>query len=392
MIISQKKPKASPVARLLAWAGVSDSNAADQQTFEEDQFRFEMEKEKARVDRQGPTLRFAVLIVQGISRKTWNSLPELGEVLRERLRITDTVGYCKGKLSLLLPETDHEGAQLVASQIEKIASTYKIAVDIEIIVYPDDDKIARHSAEFKSAVFDQPHSPNGQHFELDDTTSANGMVERRKSSSDGTLLFSSTPPTPIWKRVIDLSGSAAGLVLLSPVFVLASIAVKMSSRGPVFFRQMREGKDGVPFYIYKFRTMINNAEAMKSELRCLSEQDGPAFKIKHDPRLTFVGKYLRKSCIDELPQLVNVLLGQMSLVGPRPLPICESQACSIWQRKRLEVAPGLTCIWQVRGDRNTKFNEWMRMDMEYIRRRSFLLDLKLIFETVFVALLHRGSV
>jgi lipopolysaccharide/colanic/teichoic acid biosynthesis glycosyltransferase len=138
--------------------------------------------------------------------------------------------------------------------------------------------------------------------------------------------------------------------------------------------------------------MIENAEEMKDSLRTLSEQDGPAFKIGDDPRLTQVGRFLRKTCIDELPQLINVLRGEMSLVGPRPLPVLESAGCTYWQRKRLEVLPGLTCIWQVQGGRDTKFVEWMRMDMEYLRRRSFLFDLRLIMQTIVLAFSYRGSV
>ena len=160
----------------------------------------------------------------------------------------------------------------------------------------------------------------------------------------------------------------------------------------MLFRQLREGKDGKRFHIYKFRTMCDDAEAMKHLLRHKSEQDGPAFKLESDPRLTVVGKYLRKSCIDELPQLLNVLKGDMSIVGPRPLPLDESVECDVWQRRRLIVLPGITCIWQARGDRNIKFADWMRMDMEYLKRRSFLFDMRLIAETVFAVILHRGSV
>ena len=154
---------------------------------------------------------------------------------------------------------------------------------------------------------------------------------------------------------------------------------------------MREGKNGKQFGILKFRTMVTDAEAMQAELRSLSEQDGPAFKLKDDPRITKIGKYLRKSCIDELPQLVNVLTGDMSLVGPRPLPVHESLECVAWQRARLTVLPGLTCTWQAYAARDTKFAEWMRMDLEYIENRSFWNDIKLIFDTAFVAILHKGS-
>ena len=198
--------------------------------------------------------------------------------------------------------------------------------------------------------------------------------------------------TPVWKRAIDIFGSSVGILLLSPVFIGAAVAIKLSAPGPVFFRQMREGKDGVAFGILKFRTMVVDAEAKQAALREQSEQDGPAFKLKNDPRITKVGKYLRKSCIDELPQLFNVLMGQMSLVGPRPLPVGESQECSVWQRKRLSVLPGCTCIWQARGGRDIKFAQWMRMDLEYIRKRSLMYDLRLIFETVYLAVLHKGSV
>jgi lipopolysaccharide/colanic/teichoic acid biosynthesis glycosyltransferase len=182
------------------------------------------------------------------------------------------------------------------------------------------------------------------------------------------------------------------LIALSPVFLVAAIAIKASSKGPVFFRQMREGKDGKVFGILKFRTMVVDAEAQQDSLRGQNEQDGPAFKIENDPRITATGKYLRKSCVDELPQLVNVLLGQMSLVGPRPLPVGESHGCAAWQRARLTVLPGLTCIWQAHGGRDVKFEEWMRMDLEYIKKRGFWFDTKLIVETALLALLHRGSV
>jgi len=199
-------------------------------------------------------------------------------------------------------------------------------------------------------------------------------------------------PTPWWKRAIDVVGAGSGLILLSPLLLGAAVAIKVSSPGPVLFRQKREGKGGKQFDILKFRTMVVDAEAKQASLREVSEQDGPAFKLKNDPRITAVGAKLRKSCIDELPQLVNVLVGQMSLVGPRPLPVSESTECSTWQRMRLTVLPGLTCTWQAHGGRNVSFDQWMRMDLDYIRNRSFVSDVRLIIETAFLALLQRGSV
>ena len=172
----------------------------------------------------------------------------------------------------------------------------------------------------------------------------------------------------------------------------AAGAIKYSSKGPVFFLQHREGKDGKRFGILKFRTMVVNAEALQTDLLNQSEQDGPSVQANNDPRVTKVGKYLRKSCIDELPQLWNVLKGDMSLVGPRPLPLHESLACTAWQRARLTVLPGLTCTWQAYGGRDVKFAQWMQMDLDYIKRRSFWFDLRLIFDTACIALMHRGSV
>ena len=152
----------------------------------------------------------------------------------------------------------------------------------------------------------------------------------------------------------------------------------------------RAGLGGRPFTILKFRTMTADAEVQKAALRPLSERDGPAFKLSRDPRVTAVGRILRQTSIDELPQLWNVLRGEMSLVGPRPLPLDESDECARWQRHRLDVTPGLTCIWQVHGRSTVTFDEWMRMDMQYIESRSFWQDVKILAMTVPAVLLKRG--
>jgi lipopolysaccharide/colanic/teichoic acid biosynthesis glycosyltransferase len=143
--------------------------------------------------------------------------------------------------------------------------------------------------------------------------------------------------------------------------------------------------------MYKLRTMHTGAEARKRELLAANEQDGPAFKMKNDPRVTPLGRFLRRTSIDELPQLWNVLIGDMSLVGPRPLPCDESSACTPWQRNRLDVTPGLTCIWQVKGRSRVSFDDWVRMDMQYLQRAGLLFDLKLLVQTVYVVLLRKGA-
>jgi lipopolysaccharide/colanic/teichoic acid biosynthesis glycosyltransferase len=197
-------------------------------------------------------------------------------------------------------------------------------------------------------------------------------------------------PTPLWKRSLDVTGALAGMVLLFPVFVAVAVAIKATSRGPIFFRQWRAGLGGKPFLMYKFRSMAADAERRKAELLASNEQDGPAFKIRKDPRVTRVGRFLRSTSLDELPQLWNVLRGQMSLVGPRPLPCHESDACRGWLRQRLDVAPGLTCIWQVTGRSKVSFTDWVRMDLRYVRSRSPWQDLKLVLQTLPAILSRKG--
>ena len=188
----------------------------------------------------------------------------------------------------------------------------------------------------------------------------------------------------IAKRITDIVCSLGGLIVLSPILLIIAIAIKMDSKGPIFFKQDRVGKDERIFSIYKFRSMVVNAEELKKSLEKENEMSGPMFKIKKDPRITRVGRFIRKTSIDELPQLINVLKGDMSLVGPRPSLPKEVEAFEPWMKERLTVLPGLTCIWQVSGRNNIPFKEWMELDIKYVRERSYLLDLKLIFKTFFV--------
>ena len=172
------------------------------------------------------------------------------------------------------------------------------------------------------------------------------------------------------KRPIDVLGSLLGLAVLSPVFLIIAILIRADSPGPILFRQIRIGKDGRSFWFYKFRSMVENAEEMKHKLMHLNELEGPVFKISEDPRITPIGRFLRKTSLDELPQLLNVLYGQMSLVGPRPPLPSEVEKYEGWQRDKLTVLPGITCLWQISGRNHIGFTEWMRLDIEYIRRQS----------------------
>ena len=188
----------------------------------------------------------------------------------------------------------------------------------------------------------------------------------------------------ICKRTIDIIGAGLGLILLSPIIAIVACAVKVTSKGPIFFSQKRVGKNGELFEMYKFRSMVVNAEELKENLEEQNEMSGPMFKIKDDPRITKVGKFIRKTSIDELPQLWNILKGDMSLVGPRPSLPKEVEQFDNWMFKRLSVRPGLTCYWQVSGRNNIDFEDWMKLDVKYVEERNFWIDIKLIFKTVFV--------
>ncbi len=209
-----------------------------------------------------------------------------------------------------------------------------------------------------------------------------------------TLAMTSTPRKPaelLIKSAFDYVASAIGFVLVLPLFLVIFISIRTTSKGPVFFKQERSGLNGRLFQLYKFRTMVENAEALKETLKAQNEMAGPVFKKTDDPRITWVGKLLRKFSLDELPQLINVLKGEMSLVGPRPPIPSEVEEYDLWQRRRLSMKPGITCIWQVNGRNKIDFSEWMKMDLEYIDNWSLWLDFKLLLQTVPAVLMATGK-
>jgi lipopolysaccharide/colanic/teichoic acid biosynthesis glycosyltransferase len=192
--------------------------------------------------------------------------------------------------------------------------------------------------------------------------------------------------------MIDFIGSAVLLVVLAPLLLLVALAIKLDSPGSVFFIQERMGYNKRRFRMIKFRTMSVDAEARMKEIEHLNESDGAAFKIRDDPRMTRVGRLLRKLSIDELPQLINVLFGDMSLVGPRPLPMRDVLGLNVaWQKRRFSVKPGLTCLWQVSGRSNLSFEEWMQLDLEYIDRWSLALDCQILLRTIPAILTAEGA-
>lgn len=184
------------------------------------------------------------------------------------------------------------------------------------------------------------------------------------------------------KRLLDLAAASVLLIVLSPVLLVVGIAVKLTSEGPVFYRWRVLGENGRPFVGFKFRTMVRDADVLKADLLHLNERRGPVFKIARDPRVTPLGRWLRKYSVDELPQLWSVLAGDMSLVGPRPVFPSEYQDCELWQMRKLSVRPGLTCIWQIAGRQTvTDFSDWARLDLQYIDTWSLWNDLSILFRT-----------
>jgi lipopolysaccharide/colanic/teichoic acid biosynthesis glycosyltransferase len=195
----------------------------------------------------------------------------------------------------------------------------------------------------------------------------------------------------ISKRAFDVVVASGALALLVPIIPLIAVMIKLDTPGPVFYRQQRVGRRGRSFAFYKFRSMFVDADERQKEVESLNEQDGPVFKVRSDPRVTSVGRFLRRSSLDEIPQIFNVFKGEMSIVGPRPPLPSEVSRYQPWHRRRLEVTPGITCLWQISGRSHLSFNEWMRLDMEYLKQRSFRTDLLIFFKTIPAVIARKGA-
>ena len=208
------------------------------------------------------------------------------------------------------------------------------------------------------------------------------VVEKQRPRLD----YKEKPRYDAVKRIFDIICSAFALIILSPVFIITSVLIVVDDFGSPFYSQMRTGRNGKKFKMYKFRSMYKNAEKKREELLKKNEADGPIFKMENDPRVTKMGRFIRKTSIDELPQLVNILKGDMSIIGPRPLPVYEQDACDEYQNQRLLVKPGLSCYTALDKKSEEDFDQWIELDLKYIKERSFKTDIKIIFETVGVVL------
>jgi lipopolysaccharide/colanic/teichoic acid biosynthesis glycosyltransferase len=396
-----------------------------------------LSRERARADRHRREFSLVVFAVD--ASHAMESQLRLARVILNHARNTDEVGfYDKGSICSILPDTTSVGAWQFAQRVYDSAQRRSLKARCRVYTYPTVNELSTQNGDDRRANVQVPanghglakghtHSNGNGHPHVNGNGHANGHSNGHNATAlideeaapavmnirreqlmpflfDGVEKELGLPPTavqnlhtllvrpmPWWKRAIDISAASFGLLLISPLLAMIALGIKLTSPGPVLFKQRRAGIGGKPFQIYKFRTMCVDAEAKKKELKAQSEQDGPAFKIKADPRITKIGKLLRETSLDELPQLWNVVKGDMSLVGPRPLPVDESEECALWQRRRLDVTPGLTCIWQVKGRSRVTFDEWVRMDISYIRRRKLFHDVLILVQTIPAVLLRRGA-
>jgi len=371
------KRLSTPWSRRTRWTPLLENQREFQRT---------LAKERSRVDREGGYFGFVILRFTELHNVRGQSV-HLAKILHRRLRTTDEKGHLGyGRLGLMLPMTPQLGCDLVLVDVLRIARLAGIEIEGEALVYPE-------RSDRGHTVDDQLHQ--GHRVETEDeseTANAGGsfaqMASLRTASKSSTLAMM-LPKYPTWKRFLDIAGASLGLVIAAPFLLICGLLIKLTSRGPILYRQERTGYLGQTFTIYKLRSMVDNADALKAALRESNERDGPAFKMRGDPRITLVGKLLRSTGLDELPQLVNVLRGDMSLVGPRPLPVEEAAQCAGWQRRREEVKPGLTCFWQLAKSRQIPFVDWMRLDLHYAQNASPSLDVRLIAKTFISVFLGR---
>lgn len=383
-----------------------------------DEFHVILKRERARSDRNGHG--FSVVAFRAGCEDGDNAFAEcLKGVLLQRQRATDEIGWLDEKrIGVLLYNTPPEGAWDYASHVRAALAAKGPAPECSVYAYPvfwtgfDEEKGAAGSNNCSRQISGDREFPHSAGTDSGTLRKGTGMATRtwggvreanvlapardtvqsqpsRKPDLDLFPLVVSA--LPVWKRVMDIVGGTVALVVLSPIIFAVATAIRLTSRGPIIFRQQRAGLRGKPFTCYKFRSMVVDAETRKEHLLEYNERSSVAFKMTNDPRVTRLGRFLRKTSLDELPQLFNVLQGEMSLVGPRPLPIDEAQQLRAWHNMRQEVTPGITCLWQIYARQNRSFDLWAGLDIEYIRKRSLLLDLKLLLLTIPAVISMRGA-
>ena len=404
---------------------------ASNSTLSAHDFEVHLRRERSLADRGN---RVFTMIVLRRHRGDVEDVDVLAKRLKKRLRETDLVGRLdENSLGILLTDTQPEGAVPVANFIDRVVDPLGLEMERKLYVYPSSSEAhplshgpsnglsngRKDDADDGNAFMpadpaatpvayagDEEPAPG---FDVDPAAPARPSSQPNEAAAVGKdrvpdiaagmsahwtigdLWTELVEPLPAWKRSLDVAFASAGLLALAPVFLCVAIAIKIDSPGPIFFSQQRLGRGRRPFRFYKFRSMTVDAEDRRAELESGNETEGPTFKIRNDPRKTRVGRLIRRSSIDELPQLWNVLKGDFSLVGPRPPIPDEVERYERWQKRRLDVAGGLTCIWQVNGRSEVAFEEWMRMDLRYVAKNGFWVDMKLLVKTFRAVLSGRGA-
>lgn len=362
------------------------------------EFRKILVRECARAERTG--LHFALVRFNTERSKDGHKMQvKLAGLLKRRIRLTDELGWLEdNQIGVLLYNTDADNAIRFVAGLKNDGLDDVSDFSYEVYVYPcDQPDDADHQSGFqeKQKIFrrQQPHSESDQKDPIATGAQSHQLMNvadhQRSTSTTGrtgsisikTLLLR----IPLWKRMFDIAGALLALVIFSPVFLIVALYIKGISSGPVFFKQKRFGYGGRIFRMWKFRTMKVAADQRAHQQLIgdlLSHNDRPMNKLADDPRIIPGGNLLRKFCVDELPQLINVLRGEMSLVGPRPDPVYAIDSYDHWYTARFDAMPGMTGLWQVSGKNRLSFQQMMRLDISYARQRSLRLDLKIIFSTV----------
>jgi len=359
--------------------------------------------ERERADRTNHIFSLVIFDVGLLGAKS-ASAKRLMYILYRRLRDIDELGwYDNQHIGIILLYASFEDANEMAERFCKEADITQSNI-YTVYTYPYNwvssnkyDPIQQRASDIsteRDSLTIKDYSSSSKTDVEANTTSAVELIEKQTQTYEKTdhevepFLFR---PIPVWKRGMDIVGAIVGLVVFAPIMLVVAIAIKITSKGPVIFKQERAGLGGKTFNFYKFRSMAVDAEAKKKELIEFNERTGPVFKMTDDPRVTPVGKFIRKWSIDELPQFYNVLKGDMSLVGPRPPLPDEVAQYYNWQDMRLEIKPGITCLWQINARHKSSFDDWVRLDIEYSRKQSLLLDLKILLLTPSAVLSRRGA-
>jgi len=351
-----------------------------------------LEQERARAERTG--LEFSLLTFHVPAGEEGRRLvPRLAAELSSRVRATDTVGWLdQGRVGVLLPATIPPGAHRLGDETVKRMAALGWPVEYHVCVF------SAHCRPWNPARGSGDGNGDSGHLRDGDAAEA---LRGQPTSDAGHLRPEDDEPmeplfavrTPLWKRTMDVVGAAAGLIALAPLMLLVALAVKLTSPGPVLFRQERVTVAGRIFTFLKFRSMRsdNDASGHRNYVAGLIHSDRPMRKLEDDPRILSLGRFLRRTCLDELPQLINVLRGEMSLVGPRPCLPYEAAEYARWHARRFDLLPGMTGLWQVSGKNECTFREMVRLDIAYARRLSLWLDLKILFRTPLAVLGSAGG-